>query len=228
MCPAKAWHGPPCRGPQPEACSRCLDACVPVCVHARVCPRVHAPGLRAPGAASPLALGLHPLPPSALPQVPRDLRTPATPPPTCDDPSHSSQPPNRRSPDIETSPAARRPHLLRSSEGGGRRTPALQADSSSGGSSQGGRGLDEPWAAAPSGGRSSWGAPPDSRPQTESEQSTAPGKDTQPALGMGLTVYPESRVPARPWDRGWDLTWKLGLRKPTHSLLGVPHQSQEL
>ncbi|CAN0501566.1 unnamed protein product [Rangifer tarandus platyrhynchus] len=66
------------------------------------------------------------------------------------------------------------------SEGRGRRTPALQTDSFPG-SSLGGRGQDEPWAAAPSGGRSS----PDSGPQTESEQSAAPGKDTQPALGMG-------------------------------------------
>lgn len=64
---------------------------------------------------------------------------------------------------METSPAAGRPHRLRSLKGGGRRTPALQTDGSPG-SSPGGRGLDEPWAAAPSGGRSSWGGAP-SRPR---------------------------------------------------------------
>lgn len=81
-----------------------------MCVRVRVCSRVHAPGLRAPGAAAPLALGLHPLPPSALPQAPRDLRTPAaplplvttpvTPPSTSKptEPGHGDQPCGRAAP----------------------------------------------------------------------------------------------------------------------------------
>lgn len=112
-------------------------------------------------------------------------------------------PPNQRSPDMETSAAAGWPHGLCSSEGGGRRAPrrAAKADSprrteeegphtapqtdGSPGSSPGGRGQDEPWAAAPSGGRSSWRLPLTPGPKRSLSRAQPPGKGAQPALRIG-------------------------------------------
>lgn len=105
-------------------------------------------------------------------------------------------------------------HGLCSSEGGGRRAPrrvvkadpprrteeegphtAPQTDGSPG-SSPGGRGQDEPWAAAPSGGRSSWRLPPDSGPQTESEQSLAPGEGRTACPQNGVNCVPRKLRPS--------------------------------
>lgn len=111
---------------------------------------------------------------------------------------------------METSPAAGRPHRLRSLEGGGRRTPPRRAEE--GGpqpcrltAPRGPRRVDAGWTSpgqqrplvvAPPG-----GPPPDPGPQTESEQSAAPRE--------GLTACPRNGVNCVP-------------RKPSPSLTPGP------
>lgn len=113
-------------------------------------------------------------------------------------------PPNQRSPDMETSAAAGWPHGLCSSEGGGRRAPrrAAKADSPQRTEEEGphtapaDRRLPRVLAGWTRAGRALgssalwWPllleAPSDSGPQTESEQSSAPGE--------GRTACPQNRV----------------------------------